>query len=113
MPKCRFNFPFPLRSESSVEINEGKLAFHPKRNHELVNKLNPFIAQVWRANHDLSPVVDKEGVLNYVAKYASKSEKSSTSYVDLLKDLTQDRADETPAKKIFSSFLISTPSDKA
>jgi hypothetical protein len=41
----------------------------------------------WRANVDFRPVINKEAVIAYVAKYASKSETSSSSYEDTLQKL--------------------------
>jgi hypothetical protein len=38
----------------------------------------------WRANIDFRPVINKEAVIAYVAKYASKGESSSSSYQDTL-----------------------------
>jgi ATP-dependent DNA helicase PIF1 len=105
--KCRYKFPFECRSQSVVEEKDGFLQFLPARNDALLNKMNCLITQIWRANTDFSPVVDKRALLSYIAKYASKSEKSSKSYVEVLQELISKRLDETPASKVFSSFVIS------
>jgi ATP-dependent DNA helicase PIF1 len=105
--KCRYKFPFDCRLQSVVEEKDGFLQFLPARNDPLLNKMNCLVSQIWRANTDFSPVVDKKALLNYIAKYASKAEKSSKSYVDVLHELVSKRLDETPASKVFSSFVIS------
>jgi hypothetical protein len=39
----------------------------------------------WLANTDVSPVTSMESVLLYMGKYATKEEKKSTLYNDILK----------------------------
>jgi len=54
------------------------------RNDELLNSYNATFILGWRANIDFRPVINKEAVIAYVAKYASKGESSSSSYQDTL-----------------------------
>lgn len=73
--ECRYHFPFPLVEESHIVQKEnGVFEFISKRNDSLVNKFNPWILQLWRANVDITPVMSKDAFLNYIAKYASKAE---------------------------------------
>src|SRR5699024_1469434 len=69
--------------------------------------IQPFL-QVWRANTDFSPVVDKQTVANYIAKYASKGEKSSPQYKDLMNEILANATEDHRAKQIISSLVIKT-----
>ena len=86
---CRFGFPKPLCETSRLIKENGAWKMEVKRNDSLMSRYNPQIASVWRANTDFTPVISKEAVLNYIAKYASKAEKPSESYYNLLKKLLQ------------------------
>ena len=43
----------------------------------------------WLANINVSPVTGIESVLYYVGKYATKGEKKSTSYAEILKTVLE------------------------
>jgi hypothetical protein len=49
----------------------------PKRNDPLLNLHNPTQILGWQANVEFSPLTGMKGVLNYIAKYCSKTEKKS------------------------------------
>ncbi|KAK3923555.1 ATP-dependent DNA helicase RRM3, partial [Frankliniella fusca] len=75
MKKCRFRFPQDEEPEAKIGINEkGNVEFIPKRNDPRLNKYNAYITQTWRANTDVPPVISKQALINYLAKYISKSE---------------------------------------
>ena len=48
-----------------------------KRNDSRVNRHQRLQLQAWRANCDISPIIDYNACLEYLAKYASKAEKIS------------------------------------
>lgn len=48
-----------------------------------MSRHNGFILQSWRVNIDVSPIVDRYAVANYVAKYALKSEPSRATYAEI------------------------------
>jgi len=54
------------------------------RNDELLNSYNATFILGWGANIDFRPVINKEEVIAYVAKYASKGKSSFSSYQDTL-----------------------------
>ncbi|XP_054290775.1 uncharacterized protein LOC129005792 [Macrosteles quadrilineatus] len=87
---CRFGYPKSIEEESHLEKNEnGDWVYTPKRNDELINDYNPFVAHVWRANTDCKVVTSLQMVVNYLAKYASKSEPTSQSFRDIFSELLQ------------------------
>ena len=74
---CRFNFPQPLKTKSCIGNSDGYFRYHPKRNDPLIQRYNPIITSIWRANTDFSPIVSEQAVYYYIANYASKGEKIS------------------------------------
>jgi hypothetical protein len=62
----------------------------------------------WRANIDFRPVINKEAVIAYVAKYASKGETTSSSHQDTLQKAISRLQDSDAAgvayQKMLSSF---------
>ena len=47
-------------------------------------------------------------MLNYIAKYASKGETSSSSYIDILNAIVSNEASDSPAKAAIQKIMIST-----
>src|ERR1700761_2290901 len=79
---CRFGFPKECRDQTKFEKapNRQFSELHTRRNDELLNSFNPGIILSWRANVDFRPVINREAVIAYVAKYASKAETKASSY---------------------------------
>ena len=84
---CRFGFPFDVRPASEIIRPLGKdfQEFHTRRNDPELNPFNPTFILGWRANIDIRPVLNREAVIAYVAKYASKGETKSAAYQDMMK----------------------------
>lgn len=82
---CRFHFPRKHRSEAVISREENPLhwKFLPSRNDTLLNNYISLLTLAWRANIDVSPCTNSRAVLQYIAKYASKSEKKSQTYHDM------------------------------
>src|SRR5699024_8909913 len=80
----------------------------PKRNDPWLCRYNSLITQIWRANTDFSPISSKEAVLRYIAKYATKGEKASTSYHEMINDIISSTDNESPAKRILQKLVINT-----
>ncbi|KZT34517.1 hypothetical protein SISSUDRAFT_1065241 [Sistotremastrum suecicum HHB10207 ss-3] len=108
---CRFGFPFEVRDDSSVRRAPGKdfVDYLPRRNDSRLNTYNPTILMGWRANIDFRPVINREAVIAYVAKYASKGESKSSSYQTLLqKSITHLKGSDAAGiayQKMLSSFV--------
>lgn len=82
---CRFHFPRQHRPEAVISREENPLhwKFLPARNNTLLNNYIPLFTLGWRANIDISPCTNSHAVLQYIAKYASKSESKSETYRDM------------------------------
>ena len=70
--------------------------FSPIRNDERINPFNRTITMAWKANTDFTPCTGSQAVLNYLAKYCTKEEKKSMTYLDLVKQLLQHLNSEKP-----------------
>lgn len=107
---CRFGYPKTCRVLSELSRNPGRefVELNTRRNDELLNSFNiPFILG-WRANVDFRPVIIRDAVISYIAKYASKGETSSSSYQDTLQKaithLQDSDAGGIAYQKMLSSF---------
>ena len=107
---CRFGYPKACRdfSELSKDANRDFVELNTCRNDELLNSYNATFILGWGANIDFRPVINKEAVIAYVAKYASKGESSSSSYQDTLQKaisrLHNSDAAGVAYQKMLSSF---------
>ena len=77
--ECRFKFPRPLLSDSSLtfeKLADGSIrgTLTTKRNDPRVNSHNRLMLQNWRANIDIQVIVDAQACARYMAKYAAKGE---------------------------------------
>ena len=77
--ECRFGYPKPLQQVTTITTENGDPSFITARNHCLLNSYNPVQLSGWRTNVDMQSVVSRRRVINYVAKYATKSEPRSKS----------------------------------
>jgi len=88
-PTCRFLFPRPAREAAEVIKRPGKgwWSFEAERNDTHLNKYNPLVALCWLANIDCSPCTSVDAVINYAAKYCSKSESQTSTYAQIAKSI--------------------------
>jgi hypothetical protein len=84
-PRCRFFYPRLLADQPTVtkEINHRDYMFAPARKHAILNQCSPVVTMGWMANTDIQPSVTLHALLAYLAKYVSKPEKKSVSYIEL------------------------------
>ena len=68
----------------------------PVRNDTLLNAHNLAFTLGWNANTDMSPCTNSGSVLQYIAKYASKSEVKSESYKELFTNVTERCSERAP-----------------
>jgi len=84
-PVCRFDYPMQLRQDAGIGLDsKQRCKFEPKRNDRLMNPFNTPMILGWRANIDIKPVLSKFAAIDYIAKYASKSEKQAPAFPELL-----------------------------
>ncbi|KAJ3505917.1 hypothetical protein NLJ89_g7163 [Agrocybe chaxingu] len=86
---CRFDYPMALRHEAGIGLDSKfRVRFEPRRNDRLLNTHNVAMILGWKANVDVKPVLSKDAAINYIAKYASKSEKQAPAFPELLSKVT-------------------------
>ena len=83
------------------------MALNTCRNDEILNSYNATFILGWRANIDFRPIINKDAVIAYVAKYASKGESSSSSYQDTLQKAISRLQDSDAADMAYQKMLSS------
>src|SRR5947207_2754212 len=80
----------------------------PKRNDPLLNLHNVTQILGWQANVDFSPLTSMKGVLSYIAKYCSKTEKKSEDYHQIFNTILTSNLDaEVPSRVVYQKLLSS------
>ncbi|KAE8740593.1 hypothetical protein FOCC_FOCC013893 [Frankliniella occidentalis] len=111
--KCRFNFPQEYQEEAKLKFDDsGNPEFLPKRNDERLNKYNAYMIQTWRANMDVAPVISKTALVNYLAKYISKSETRSDHLGELMKIINEAGDQNKTAKYAEQRLYIKACSER-
>lgn len=86
--ECRYKAPWPEQLESSFLLDHNNNpSYKRERNDNHLNVHNPTMLTIWRANVDCQAIYSKKAVLQYISKYASKTEHKSKSYTDMLKHI--------------------------
>ena len=105
---CRFNYPKALQTHTDVEDVDGALEVLTARNDPLINSHNPVQLSVWRANVDMQYCVSRTSVINYCAKYATKSEPRSQPLKDVYKHIIKGLGDSDTSLKAVQKLLINS-----
>lgn len=112
-PKCRFKFPIDFCETTTLDCSDpNNVQLVTRRNDKRLNKYNKFIIQTWRGNIDVSPVLSKQALVNYLAKYISKSEKRSQPLVEMMSTLISDSVQNKAAKHVIQRLFIKTCSER-
>jgi len=89
--KCRFGYPFKIENETRIDFiettNNVKAEIYLKRNDPYLNMHNRSICHNWRGNVDLQIILDKNAAINYMVKYATKSEKTGKSLQQIYNEI--------------------------
>ncbi|KJZ68228.1 hypothetical protein HIM_12379 [Hirsutella minnesotensis 3608] len=105
--ECRFGFPHAQRLLASLEkVPHSKhWSFRGERNDGQINHYNRLLTIAWLANTDVSPCTSLQQVIDYAAKYCSKSEKKSESFAQIGKALMPLVKDHNPLVSFTSKLL--------
>ena len=74
---CRFGYPKPLLLDTTISNENDETEVLTARNDGLLNSFNPIQLSGWRANVDMKYIASRQKVIQYCAKYATKSEPRS------------------------------------
>jgi hypothetical protein len=109
---CRFGFPKDNVEHSFIHENDrGQPELITSRNDPYVNSHNRVQLQGWRANVDLKPVLNIHAALQYVAKYATKSEPRS-SFSEILNKILSESDPSGSSLPSFQRLLLHTVSER-
>ena len=96
---CRFGAPWSVQEQTSVDVQakliggarakrvQVTVKMQPRRNNSKISPSLNAIAVVLRANSDFQLIIDPPAITRYVFKYAFKPNPSSSTLVDLVKDV--------------------------
>ncbi|KAJ8469320.1 hypothetical protein ONZ45_g16931 [Pleurotus djamor] len=104
---CRFGFPKLCRETSAYTKVPGRdiAEHHTARNDQLLNSYNASFILAWRANIDIRPIINREAVIAYASKYASKGETVSSGHQHALHSAIARLEGEAPARAAYQKTL--------
>ena len=106
---CRYNAPWQLQDQSKIFVNDkGHKKYEPAHNDDRLNVHNIPLLSIWRSNVDFQPILSRHAVLKYIAKYASKSERISENYQDMLTRISNVVDSDIPSICAYKIFLAKT-----
>jgi hypothetical protein len=83
-----------------------------KRNDPLINPHSRLQLQGWRANVDLKPILSIHAALQYVAKYASKSEPRSAAFSEIFNQILSNSNPDDPSLTSIQKLLLNSVSER-
>ena len=109
-PACRFEFPLPPADKYTIVYNANRGGqpelVVPRRPEDARGaRYNPILTRIWRANTDVSPVLDMSAVLRYVAKYIAKPEVASTACREVFGAVVDQLDDTAPAVRAIRRLM--------
>ena len=117
---CRFNFPkklFKYTVPAIFQVNQEQMEAQImlKRTCSRVPNLNRHLLLHWRANHDMTVLIDAAHSMRYVTKYVSKSGKHNELLNDMVDYLRQRSVDLMPPtmKQVLSHLILADCSHRS
>lgn len=91
---------------SKDDKNQYRVRVITKRNDSRLNNHQRLQLQGWRANCDIQVIIDYHSCLQYIAKYASKSEKMSSVAKDIFSSVLTEASSNSDNKKIIKKLMM-------
>ncbi|GBC48412.2 ATP-dependent DNA helicase PIF1 [Rhizophagus irregularis DAOM 181602=DAOM 197198] len=106
---CKFGYPKERNDHSFIrEDNHEQPELVTSRNDPYLNSHNRLQLQGWRANVDIKPVLTIHAALQYISKYASKSEPKSVAFTEIFNQiLNKSNSDDNSLASIQKLLLNS------
>ena len=105
---CRFEYLQETRPEPTIANNKkNQPTFYPARGDgdRDINKYNPNMLAVWRANIDTSPILSKDALCQYIGKYATKAETQSEGLIDEVRRLAAQNSDVDGINRLLAQVM--------
>ena len=117
--KCRFGYPKPLQPQTSLMLGDKENDSEDQepvlltaRNDGLINSFNPVQLSAWRANVDMQYCVSRRKVIEYVTKYATKTEPRSLPLREVYANIVRSLREESTSLKAVQKLLINSVGDR-
>ena len=110
--QCRFGFPKPLQPDTALVTEEGEPVILTQRNDGLTNSYNPIQLSSWRANVDMQYCVSRHKVIEYCAKYATKSEPRSQTLKEVYTAIVRSLSEDSTPLKAVQKLLINSVGER-
>jgi hypothetical protein len=109
---CRFDYPKPLQPATNIVTKEKSLTLLTQRNDGLLNSYNPVQLSAWRANVDMQFVISRHRVMNYLSKYAAKSETRSPGLKAIYQRVLKSLKDDGTTLKLVQKLMINSVGER-
>ena len=112
---CRFEYPFDKCKETHLQFEkmhtkDGSERYKVKvvtsRNDIRLNKHQRFQLQGWRANCDINIIIDYHSCVEYLTKYASKSERLSAVVRDAFVSVINEASDTVDVHRRIKKMIM-------
>lgn len=112
-PKKKMNYTVPAIMQVNSKQMEARILL--RRTCGRTANLNKYLIRYWRANHDVTPLIDSSHKLRYCAKYATKSQKSTELLDEVIEHLNKRSTDLLPPnlKQVLSHLMLAECSHRA
>ncbi|CAG8641197.1 7999_t:CDS:2 [Cetraspora pellucida] len=110
--QCRFGYPKDNIDHTFIHDNNGQPELFTARNDPYINPHNRLQLQGWHANVDIKPILNIHAALQYVAKYASKSEPRSATFSELLNKILRESRPSDSSLGAFQYLLLHTVAER-
>ena len=110
--KCRFGYPKRLQPETALVTEDEDPVLLTARNDGLVNSFNPVQLSAWRANVDMQYCVSRRKVIEYCAKYATKSEPRSEPLKEVFATIVRSLKEDSSSLKAVQKLLINSVGER-
>ena len=110
--QCRFGYPKPLQPETALITEDGETVLLTARNDGLINSFNPVQLSAWHANVDMQYCVSRHKVIEYCAKYATKSEPRSQPLKEIFTTIVRSLKDDSTSQKAVQKLLINSVGER-
>ena len=119
--QCRFGYPKPLQPNTvlvkgdkndEIDGQDREPVLITARNDGYLNSFNPVQLSLWRANVDMQYCVSRRRVINYVTKYAIKSEPRSLPLREVYTNIVRSLKDNSTSLKAVQNLLINSVGER-
>lgn len=91
---------------------KGRWTYTPMRNDEKFNQHNRFIVQTWKAYTDGQIIISEYAIINYLIKYAAKSQSALKNLIEMFEESVQSRVGDDQTRKLYTSFIMKIIGDR-